>query len=191
MEQIKDEFEEGILRYINNLPEVQLSQFKRAISALAPAISHTSNVQLIALNEAQASEGKHAVSPATFLDMNFIHLVNDPFKVWEERYKVYVALLKALRDNLNHYPVTMDQFLSCASFGKSSTLRMTMDRSSYIDLLDKHYQLHLKKMAPTMGPNYSIAVGDFKQYFERQEEQAWETISHYASLLSHAITISL
>ncbi|MQM12212.1 hypothetical protein Taro_045129 [Colocasia esculenta] len=43
--------------------------------------------ELFTLNEAQAKEGKPAVSPATFLDMNSIHLVNDPFKVWEERYK--------------------------------------------------------------------------------------------------------
>ncbi|MQL78709.1 hypothetical protein Taro_011146 [Colocasia esculenta] len=45
MEKIKDEFEEGILRYVHRLPEVQLSQFRKAISALSPDISHTSDVQ--------------------------------------------------------------------------------------------------------------------------------------------------
>ncbi|MQM14057.1 hypothetical protein Taro_046988 [Colocasia esculenta] len=60
IEKIKDEFEEGILRSV---------------------------LKLFTLNEAQAREGKPAVSLATFLDMNSIHLVNDPFKVWEERYK--------------------------------------------------------------------------------------------------------
>ncbi|MQM00002.1 hypothetical protein Taro_032733 [Colocasia esculenta] len=206
-------------RYINNLPEVQLSQFKRAISALAPAISHTSDVQghvsaevlapilsecerltssewskfyplsaqqLLDINEAQAREGKPAISPATFLDMNSIHLVDDPFKVWEERYKVYVALHKALRANHNHYPVTMDQFLSCASFGTRRFLKMTLDKDAYADLLYQHLDLHLKWMASTMGPSYSIPFGVFKTHFEEQEAQAWETISHFASLLSLA-----
>ncbi|MQM12999.1 hypothetical protein Taro_045919 [Colocasia esculenta] len=188
MEKIKDDFEEGILRYVHRLPEVQLSQFRKAISALTPDISHTSddqvdfatlqmpeeialpqihflvmessvgsiiferfarvmgrirvqkgclvafprflfreyhqgNVsakvlapilsecerltssewskfyplsaqQLFALNEALAREGKLAISPATFLDMNSIHLVNDPFKVWEERYKCFPSVVK-------------------------------------------------------------------------------------------------
>ncbi|MQL84701.1 hypothetical protein Taro_017213 [Colocasia esculenta] len=57
--------------------------------------------QLSALNEAQAREGKLAISPATFLDMNSIHLVNDPFKVWEERYKSpYRFLLKIITISL-------------------------------------------------------------------------------------------
>ncbi|MQM16778.1 hypothetical protein Taro_049740 [Colocasia esculenta] len=159
MEKIKDEFEEGILRYVHRLPEVQLSQFRKAISALTPDISHSSDVQvdfatfqvpeeiallqihflvmessvgsiiferfarvigrirvqkgclvafprflfreyhqghLFALNEAQAREGKPAISPATFLDMNSIHLVNDPFKVWEERYKEDLVVSRVL-----------------------------------------------------------------------------------------------
>ncbi|MQM17864.1 hypothetical protein Taro_050843 [Colocasia esculenta] len=75
----------SLIGYVHQLPEVQLSQFKKAISALSPGISHSSDVQLFSLNEAQAREGKPVVSPATFLDMNSIHLVNDPFKVWEER----------------------------------------------------------------------------------------------------------
>ncbi|MQM16530.1 hypothetical protein Taro_049487 [Colocasia esculenta] len=114
--------------------------------------------QLFALNEAQAREGKPAISPATFLDMNSINLVNDPFKVWEERYKVYVAMHKALRDNHNHYPVTMDQFLTCASFGTRRFLKMNMDKNAYTDLLYQHLDLHLKRMASTMGPSYSGVV---------------------------------
>ncbi|MQL77423.1 hypothetical protein Taro_009827 [Colocasia esculenta] len=146
-------------RYVHRLPEVQLCQFKRAISALSPDISHTSSVQLFDINEAHAREGKPTISPATFLDMNSIHLVDDPFKVWEERYKVYVALHKALRDNHNHYPVTMDQFLSCASFGTRRFLKMNMDKDAYADLLYQHLDLHLKWMASTMGPSYSIPFG--------------------------------
>ncbi|MQL91359.1 hypothetical protein Taro_023972, partial [Colocasia esculenta] len=191
MEQIKDEFDEGIIRYVHRLPEVQLSQFRKAILALTPDISQTSDVQghvsaevlapilsecerltssewskfyplsaqqLFALNEAQAKEGKPAISPATFLDMNSIHLVDDPFKVWEERYKVYVALHKALRDSHNHYPVTMDQFLTCASFGTRRFLKMNMDKNAYADLLYQHLDLHLKRMASSMGPTYSFFV---------------------------------
>ncbi|MQM21716.1 hypothetical protein Taro_054760 [Colocasia esculenta] len=249
MEQIKDDFEEGILRYVHNLPEVQLSQFRKAISDLTLGISHTLDVQidfatllvpeeialpqihflvmessvgsiiferfarvmgrikvqkgclvafprflfreyhqgqvsaevlasilsecerltssewskfyplsaqqLFALNEAQAREGKPAISPST-LDMNSIHLVNDPFKVWEERYKVYVAMHKTLRDNHNHYPVTMDQFLTCSSFGTRRFLKMNMDKNAYADLLYQHLDLHLKRMASSMGPTYSL-----------------------------------
>ncbi|MQL99152.1 hypothetical protein Taro_031876 [Colocasia esculenta] len=206
-------------RYVHRLPDVQLCQFKRAISALSPDISHTSDVQghvsaevlapilsecerltssewskfyplsaqqLFDINEAQAREGKPAISPATFLDMNSIHLVNDPFKVWEERYKVYVALHKALRDNHNHYPVTMDQFLSCASFGTRRFLKMNMEKDAYAALHYQHLDLHLKRMASTMGPSYSIPFGVFKTHFEEQEAHAWETISHFASLLSPA-----
>ncbi|MQM09760.1 hypothetical protein Taro_042634 [Colocasia esculenta] len=267
-------------RYIHRLPEVQLCQFRKAISALSPVISHTSDIQvdfatlqipeeialpqihflvmessvgsiiferfarvlgrikvqkgylvsfsrflfreyhqghvkaevispilsecerltssewskfyplsaqqLSELNEAQAREGKPAISPATFLDMNSINLVDDPFKVWEERYKVYVAMHQALRANHNHYPVTMDQFLSCASFDTSRFLKMNMDKDAYTDLLYQHLDLHLKRMAPTMGPSYSVSFGAFKNLFEEQEVQAWETISHFASLLSPA-----
>ncbi|MQL70439.1 hypothetical protein Taro_002752 [Colocasia esculenta] len=98
MEQIKDEFEEGILR--------EYHQGHVSAEVLAPILSECERLtssewskfyplpaqQLFALNEAQAREGKPAISAATFLDMNSIHLVDDPFKVWEERYKVYVAL---------------------------------------------------------------------------------------------------
>ncbi|MQM16028.1 hypothetical protein Taro_048983 [Colocasia esculenta] len=250
-------------RYVHRLPEVQLSQFKRAISALTPDISHTSDVQvdfatlqvpeeialplihflvmessvgsiiferfarvmgrikvqkgclvafprflfreyhqghvsaevlapilsecerltssdwskfyplsaqqLFEINEAQAREGKPTISPATFLDMNSIHLVDDPFKVWEERYKVYVAMHKALTDNHNHYPVTMDQFLTCASFGTRLFLKMSMDKHAYADLLYQHLDLHLKRMASSMGPSYSLSFGVFKTHFEEQE----------------------
>ncbi|MQL89703.1 hypothetical protein Taro_022283 [Colocasia esculenta] len=267
-------------RYVHRLPEVQLSQFKRAISALTPGISQSSDIQvdfatlhvpdeialpqihfhvmessvgsiifecfarvmgriqvqkgylvafprflfreyhqghvsaevlapilsecerltssewskfyplsaqqLFSLNEAQAREGKPAISPATFLDMNSINLINDPFKVWEERYKVYLALHKALKDNHNHYPVSMDQFLTCASFGTRHFLKMTMDKEAYADLLYKHLDLHLQRMASSMGPTYSVSFGVFKTHFEEQEAQAWETISHFASLLSPA-----
>ncbi|MQM09785.1 hypothetical protein Taro_042658 [Colocasia esculenta] len=137
-----------------------LSECERLTSSNWSKFYPLSAQQLSALNEAQAREGKPAISPATFLDMNSINLVADPFKVWEERYKVYVALHQALRANHNHYPVTMDQFLS---------------------------YLHLKRMAPTIGPSYSVSFGAFKNLFEEQEVQAWETISHFASLFIQGV----
>ncbi|MQL91034.1 hypothetical protein Taro_023639 [Colocasia esculenta] len=53
--------------------------------------------QLSDLNDSQAKEGHPPVSPATFLDMNSIHLVQDPFRTWVERYKVYVVLCQELK----------------------------------------------------------------------------------------------
>ncbi|MQM10181.1 hypothetical protein Taro_043071 [Colocasia esculenta] len=162
MEQIKDEFEEGILREYHQghvSAEVLapiLSECERLTSSEWSTFYPLSAQQLFALNEAQAREGKLAISQATFLDMNSIHLVDDPFKVWEERYKVYVALNKALRDSHNHYPVTMDQFLTCASFGTRCFLKMNMDKNAHADLLYQHLDLHLKRMTSSMGPTYSI-----------------------------------
>ncbi|MQL88511.1 hypothetical protein Taro_021072 [Colocasia esculenta] len=213
MEKIKDEFEEGILRvmgrikvqkgYLVAFPRFLFREYHQGhVSAevLAPILSKCGRLtssewskfyplsaqQLFEINEVQVREGKPAISPATFWDMNSIHLVDDPFKVWEERYKVYVALHKALRDNHNHYPVTMDQFLTCASFGTRRFLKMSMDKNAYADLLYQHLDLHLKRMASTMGPSYSVSFGVFKTHFEEQEAQAWETISHFAPLLSPA-----
>ncbi|MQM12515.1 hypothetical protein Taro_045436 [Colocasia esculenta] len=80
----------------------------------------------------------------------------------------------------------MDQFLTCASFGTRRFLKMNMDKNAYVDLLYQHLDLHLKRMASTMGPSYSVSFGVFKNLFEEQEAQAWETISHFASLLSPA-----
>ncbi|MQL94935.1 hypothetical protein Taro_027599 [Colocasia esculenta] len=167
IEKIKDKFEEGILRFL--LREYHQGHVKAEV--LSPILSECERLtssdwskfyplsaqQLSTLNEAQAREGKPAISPATFLDMNSINLVHDPFKVWEERYKVYVALHQALQGTHNHYPVTIDQFLSCASFGTSRFLKMNMDNDAYADLLYKHLDLHLKRMAPTMGPSYSVS----------------------------------
>ncbi|MQL78473.1 hypothetical protein Taro_010899 [Colocasia esculenta] len=192
MLKIKDEFEEGILReYYQGHVSAEvlapiLSECERVTSSDWSKFYPLSAQQLFEINEAQVREGKPAISPATFLDMNSIHLFDDPFKVWEERYKVYVALHKALRDNHNHYPVTMDQFLTCASFGTRRFLKMSMDKNAYADLLYQHLDLHLKRMASTMGPSYSVSFGVFKTHFEEQEAQAWETISHFASILSPA-----
>ncbi|MQL82437.1 hypothetical protein Taro_014895 [Colocasia esculenta] len=83
-------------------------------------------------------------------------------------------------------PPSILEFLACASFGKVSFYKHSLDKDPYIDFLEAQLVLHLKRMAPSMGPNYSVGTGPFKTYFERQEEQAWEIISHFASLLSPA-----
>ncbi|MQL78842.1 hypothetical protein Taro_011272 [Colocasia esculenta] len=142
--------------------------------------------QLSDTNVTLAREGRHPISAATFLDMNSLHLVNDPLQIWVERYKVYVAMRQELKHRQIFYPVSLNQFLACASFGKVTYYKASLDRDPYNDILEAQLVLHLKRMAPSMGPNYSVGPGPFKTYFERQEEQAWEIISHFASLLSPA-----
>ncbi|MQL72660.1 hypothetical protein Taro_004979 [Colocasia esculenta] len=142
--------------------------------------------QLSDLNESQAREGKPPLSAATFLDMNSIHLVNDPFQTWVEQYKVYVAMRLGLKQKQIFYPASMDQFHACANFWKISHFKTSFPRDQYADFLDEQLVLHHKRMAPTMGPSYSLAPGIFRLYFEQQEDKAWEVISHYTSLLSPA-----
>ncbi|MQL94937.1 hypothetical protein Taro_027603 [Colocasia esculenta] len=82
-------------------------------------------------------------------------------------------------------------FLACARFGKVTYYKVSLDRDPYHDFLEAQLVLHLKRMAPSMGPNYSVGPGPFKTYFEKREEQAWEIISHFASLLSSAYYLPL
>ncbi|MQM00823.1 hypothetical protein Taro_033574 [Colocasia esculenta] len=123
--------------------------------------------QLSDVNESQAREGNPPVSAATFLDMNSIHLVTDPFQTWVERYKVYVAMHQELKHKQIFYPFNIDQFLACASFGKVSFFKTSFDRNRYADFLDEQLVLHLRRMAPTIGPTYSLSPGVFKLYFEQ------------------------
>ncbi|MQM09509.1 hypothetical protein Taro_042383, partial [Colocasia esculenta] len=126
--------------------------------------------QLLEHNESQAREGHSPISTATFLDMNSIHLVQDPFQIWVEHYKVYVALCQELKAKHNLYPISVDQFLTRASFGSVSFKRISLSREAYANLLDEKLALHLKRMAPSIGPKYTLAPGVFRQVFEKQEE---------------------
>ncbi|MQM20444.1 hypothetical protein Taro_053464 [Colocasia esculenta] len=117
--------------------------------------------QLSVLNECQAREGHPLVSKATFLDMNSIHLVQDPFRIWVERYKVYVALCQELKAKQNFYPISVDLFLARASFGSVSFKRISLSREAYANFLDEQLALHLKRMAPSMGPKYTLSHGVF------------------------------
>ncbi|MQL89637.1 hypothetical protein Taro_022214 [Colocasia esculenta] len=115
--------------------------------------------QLSHVNESLAKEGKSQISAAQFLDMNSIHLVHDPYQTWIERYKVYVSMRMELKHKQNFYPVSVDQFLACASFGKVSFLKISLDSDQYARLLDEQLVHHLRRMAPLMGPSYSIEPG--------------------------------
>ncbi|MQL97027.1 hypothetical protein Taro_029710 [Colocasia esculenta] len=53
--------------------------------------------QLSYTNVTLAREGRPPISAATFLDMNSLHLVNDPLQIWVEMYKVYVAMRQELK----------------------------------------------------------------------------------------------
>ncbi|MQL68922.1 hypothetical protein Taro_001221 [Colocasia esculenta] len=111
------------------------------------------------VNESLAKEGQSQILAAKFLDMNSIHLVHDPYQTWVERYKVYVAMRMELKHKQNFYPVSMDQFLACASFGKVSFLKISLDSDQYARLLDEQLVHHLRRMPPLMGPSYSIEPG--------------------------------
>ncbi|MQL68068.1 hypothetical protein Taro_000357 [Colocasia esculenta] len=45
-------------------------------------------------------------------------------------------------------------------------------------------KIHIKRMAPTMGPSYQIELGAVQAYFEEQERHTFPVIRHFASLLS-------
>ncbi|MQL68389.1 hypothetical protein Taro_000689 [Colocasia esculenta] len=116
--------------------------------------------QLSHVNESLAKEGQSQISAAQFLDMNSIHLVHDPYQTWIERYKVYVAMRMELKHKQNFYLVSMDQFLAYASFGKVSFLKISLDSDQYARLLDEQLVHHLRRMAPLIGPSYSIEPGN-------------------------------
>ncbi|MQL71040.1 hypothetical protein Taro_003388 [Colocasia esculenta] len=100
-------------RYVHRLPEVQFSQLKQAISALGSAVALTEAIQV-----------------------HFATL-QDPFRTWVERYKVYVALCQGLKTKQNLYPISVDQFLACASFGTVTFYIVSLDRDAYANFLDE------------------------------------------------------
>ncbi|MQL71932.1 hypothetical protein Taro_004266 [Colocasia esculenta] len=61
-----------------------LSECERLTPSVWARFYPLSAQQLSVLNECQAREGHPPVSEATFLDMNSIHLVQDPFRIWVE-----------------------------------------------------------------------------------------------------------
>ncbi|MQM20426.1 hypothetical protein Taro_053445 [Colocasia esculenta] len=141
--------------------------------------------------KSDARSNKPTLSAEEFLDLNSIHLVQDPFVVWVERYKVYVSIKKDLRQQKIFYPISIYQFLQHASFGTSSSYKMSLGKNEYVNLLEAQRQLHIQRMAPIMGPSYTISWGAFQQHFEEQELKAWPIITRHASLLSPAFYITI
>ncbi|MQL74504.1 hypothetical protein Taro_006862 [Colocasia esculenta] len=103
--------------------------------------------QLKELNASQARSNQPLLTPGDFLDANSLHLVRDSFMKWEERYKF-------------------------ASFGCFTSYKVALGNDRYWDFISDQRQLHIKRMAPTMGPSYCIELGAFQAYFEEQERQA-------------------
>ncbi|MQM12291.1 hypothetical protein Taro_045208, partial [Colocasia esculenta] len=78
---------------------------------------HQSAQQMEILNTSLFNSGKPSISAEEFLNLNSIHLVQDPFAVWVERYKIFVSIKIDLRQQKIFYPISIDQFLQHASFG--------------------------------------------------------------------------
>ncbi|MQM13274.1 hypothetical protein Taro_046199 [Colocasia esculenta] len=128
--------------------------------------------QLQELNASQARSNQPLLTPGDFLDANSLHLVRDSFMKWEERYRVFLDLKKELRQHQIFYPFKIDQFLQFASFGSFTYYKTALGNDKYGDFILDQRQLHIKRMAPTMGPSYRIELGAFQAYFEEQERQA-------------------
>ncbi|MQL79901.1 hypothetical protein Taro_012348 [Colocasia esculenta] len=142
--------------------------------------------QLGDLNASQASSNQPPLSPDEFLDANSLHLIRDSYLTWVERYKVFFALKKELRSHQIDYPLKIDAFLRFASFGSFLTYKLALGSAKYGDFISDQRQLHIKRMAPTMGPSYRIEFGAFQAFFEEQERQALPVIRRFGSLLSPA-----
>ncbi|MQL84481.1 hypothetical protein Taro_016988 [Colocasia esculenta] len=122
--------------------------------------------QLLDFNASQDRSNQPPLSAVQFLDLNSIHLVRDPFDMWVERYKVYISMKKELKHQQIFYPISIDQFLQHASFGTSSTYKMSLGKDEYGNFVEAQRQLHIQRMAPIMGHSYSIVYGSFQGYFE-------------------------
>ncbi|MQL90830.1 hypothetical protein Taro_023420 [Colocasia esculenta] len=119
--------------------------------------------QLLDLNASLARLYQPPLSAAQFLDLNSIHLIRDPFDTWVERYKVYVAMKKELKDNHIFYPISVDQFLQHASVGTSTFYKFSLDSNEYDTFIEAQRQLHIQRMAPVLGPSYSMVYGAFQK----------------------------
>ncbi|MQL92054.1 hypothetical protein Taro_024674 [Colocasia esculenta] len=185
MQDIKDKFEVAILRsvlsvgtHIHRTGSSSHGHLKSDV--LAPLLSECKRLspsdwerhypltaqQLLDLNASQARSNQLPLSATEFLDLNSIHLVRDPFDMWVERYKVYVSMKKELKHQQIFYPISIDQFLQHASFGTSSTYKMSLGKDEYGNFVEAQRQLHIPRMAPIMGPSYSMVYGAFQGYFE-------------------------
>ncbi|MQL73504.1 hypothetical protein Taro_005862 [Colocasia esculenta] len=100
--------------------------------------------QLFNLNLSLARSNKPTLSADEFLDLNSIHLVQDPFSIWVQRYQIYVPMKKDLKKQQIFYPISIDQFLQHASFGTSSSYKMSLGKDEYATFLEAQRQLHIQ-----------------------------------------------
>ncbi|MQM08263.1 hypothetical protein Taro_041116 [Colocasia esculenta] len=160
-----------------------LSECERLSPADWEKLYTLSAQQLQELNASQAHSNQPLLTLSDFLDANSLHLVRDSFMKWEERYRVFLELKKELRQHQIFYLFKIDQCLQFASFGSFTYYKAALGNEKYWDFISDQRQLHIKRMAPTMGPSYCIELGAFQAYFEEQELQALPVIRRFASLL--------
>ncbi|MQL70070.1 hypothetical protein Taro_002365 [Colocasia esculenta] len=139
--------------------------------------------QLSDLNASQAQANLPPRTPGDFLDANSRHLIRNTFTIWLERFKIFRDLMKEVRSHQIFYPIKMDKFLLFAGFGSFSIFKIALGLDKYGDFISEQWKLHLKQMAPTMGPSYKIEIGAFQAHFEEQERLALPVIRQFASLL--------
>ncbi|MQL98490.1 hypothetical protein Taro_031204 [Colocasia esculenta] len=150
-----------------------------------------STQQLGDLNASQANSNQPPLSPGEFLDANSLHLIKDSYLTWVERYKVFFALKQEFRSLKIDYPLKIEAFLRFASFGSFLTYKLALGSVKYGDFISDQRQLHIKRMAPTIGPSYQIDFGAFQAFSEEQEHQALPIIRRFGSLLSPAYYLSV
>ncbi|MQM00338.1 hypothetical protein Taro_033071 [Colocasia esculenta] len=90
-----------------------------------------SALQLENLNSSLVRSGKTRLTTEAFLDLNSIHLVQDPFVTWAECYKAFILLKKELKENKLFYPFSIDEFLRYASFGFFSSYKLSLGLDEY------------------------------------------------------------
>ncbi|MQL72379.1 hypothetical protein Taro_004710 [Colocasia esculenta] len=110
-----------------------LSECERLLPADWEKLYTLSAQQLQELNASQARSNQPLLTPGDFLDANSLHLVWDSFMKWEERYRVFLDLKK-----------------------------IALGTDKYGDFISDQRELHIKRMAPTMGPSYRIELGAFQ-----------------------------
>ncbi|MQL88568.1 hypothetical protein Taro_021137 [Colocasia esculenta] len=203
--------------------EVQLGQFRQAISLLGSNAAHSTSIQVdfatfeipdvVFLPPLYSLVMESAVGPLIFErfarvmgrisvqkgnSLAFHRFTGKDFTLsllssflisMLLRYKVYILMKKELKHQQIFYPISFDQFLQHASFATSSTYKMSLGKDEYGNFVEAQRQLHIQRMAPVMGPSYSIVYGAFQGYFEEQECKAWPIITRYASLMSPAFYI--
>ncbi|MQL96123.1 hypothetical protein Taro_028791 [Colocasia esculenta] len=195
IQDIEDEFEEAILHSVlgfikSDVLAPLLSEYERLSPSEWEKHYHLVAQQLDTLNSSLVRSGKPSLSAEEFLQLNSINLVQDPFAIWIERYKVYEPLKRELKQHKIFYPISIDKFLQHSSFGTTSLYRSSFAKDEYVNFIEAQKQLHIQRLLPDMGSSYNISWGAFKNHFEEHELQAWPIITRHASLLSPAFYIS-